>query len=73
MHQGWQSANLDPLSKPETFRAWLFERYSLRLQSTAWTRDWEPIIQICFECCEDLDRLALGPVAAVIYRMKSAA
>lgn len=73
MHQGGQSANPDPLSKPETFRAWLFEHYGLRLQSSAWARDWEPLVQICFECCEDLDRRALVPVAAVMYRMKSAA
>lgn len=73
MHQGGQSANPDPMSKPETFRAWLFDEYGVRLESCAWARDWEPFIQLCFECCEDIDRKALSPVAALIYTMKEAA
>lgn len=73
MHQGGQSANPDPLAKPETFRAWLFDRHGIRLQSTAWARDWEGFIRLAFECCEDADRMALGPVAAALYRMKSEA
>lgn len=73
MHQGGQSANPDPLEKPESFRAWLFDYYGVRLESCAWTRDWEPFIELCFECCEDVDRMALSPVAAVIYEMKKAA
>jgi len=73
MHQGGQSANPDPLSKPEIFRAWLFDHYGVRLNSVQWTREWEGLIQLCFECCEDVDRMALSPVAAVIYQMRSAA
>lgn len=73
MHQGGQSANPDPLDKPEAFRAWLFGEYGVRIESVAWAREWEPFIDRCFECCEDLDRMALSPVAAVIYRAKEAA
>jgi hypothetical protein len=73
MHQGGQSANPDPLSKPETFRAWLFGEYGVRIESCAWARDWEPVIQLAFECCEDVDRMALSPIGAVIYQMKEAA
>jgi len=73
MHQGGQSSNPDPLSKPETFRAWLFDHHGVRIESCAWARDWEPLIQKCFECCEDLDRMALGPIGAIIYDMKEAA
>ena len=73
MHQGGQSSNEDPLSNAEKFRAWLWQVFEVRLESCAWARDWEPFIQKCFECCEDIDRMALGPVAAVIYQMKEAA
>ena len=73
IHQGGQSANEDPLENPEKFRAWLWQVFEVRLESCAWSRDWEPYIQRVFECCEDLDRMALIPVAAVIYEMKKAA
>lgn len=73
MHQGGQSANTDPLSKPETFRAWLFDEYGVRLESCAWARDWEPLIRLCFDCCEDVDKMALSPIAALMYEMKEAA
>lgn len=73
MHQGGQSANADPLIKPEAFRAWLLDRHDVRIESCAWGRDWEPVIQLAFECCEDVDRMALSPVGAVIYEMKEAA
>lgn len=73
MHQGGQSSNEDPLSNTEKFRAWLWQVFEVRLESCAWARDWEPYIARSFECCEDLDRMALGPVAAVIYQMKEAA
>lgn len=73
MHQGGQSANEDPLVKPEGFRSWLMAKYGIRLESCAWARDWEPVITLIFECCEDLDRMALSPVGAVIYEMNKAA
>lgn len=73
MHQGGQSANEDPLVKPEAFRSWLMGEFGVRLESCAWTRDWEPFIQLSFECCEDLDRMALSPIGAVIYQMREAA
>ncbi|WP_372438737.1 hypothetical protein, partial [Pandoraea sputorum] len=70
---GGQSANPDPLSKPEVFRAWLFDHHGVRLASENWERDWQAFVKIAFECCEDVDRMALGPVAAAIYRMKNQA
>lgn len=73
MHQGGQSANEDPLANAEKFGGWLWAEFGCRLESCAWARDWEPFIQRTFECCEDLDRMALSPVAAVIYQMKEAA
>lgn len=73
MHQGGQSANEDPLANAEKFRAWMWQVYGVRLESCAWARDWESFIQCAFECCEDLDRMALSPIAAVIYQMKEAA
>lgn len=73
MHQGGQSANPDPLAKPETFRAWLFDKYRVRIESCAWARDWQPFINTTFDCCEDLDRMALRPIATIIYQMKEAA
>jgi len=73
MHQGGQSANVDPLVNAERFRAWMWQVYEVRLESCAWARDWEPYIARVFECCEDLDRMALSPIAAVIYQMKEAA
>ncbi|MCD5970755.1 hypothetical protein [Pseudomonas quasicaspiana] len=73
MHQGGQSANDDPLASAEKFRSWLWAEYGCRIESCAWARDWEPVIALSFECCEDLDRMALSPVGAVIYQMKAAA
>ncbi|MBC3948336.1 hypothetical protein [Pseudomonas folii] len=73
MHQGGQSANDDPLIKPEAFRSWLMGEFGVRIESCAWARDWEPFTTLAFECCEDLDRMALSPIGAVIYQMKEAA
>lgn len=73
MHQGGQSSNEDPFASPEKFRAWMWQFYGVRLESCAWARDWDPHVARAFECCEDLDRMALSPVAAVIYEMKEAA
>ena len=71
MHQGGQSANLDPLLKPEEFRQWLDDVYGVRLRSDQWTRDWAGFVGHCFEACDDLDREALKPVSDVIRVMKS--
>lgn len=70
MHQGGQSASLDPLQKPEAFRDWLDEWYGIRLASEAWTRDWGGFVELCFDACDDLDREALAPVSSVIRVMK---
>lgn len=71
MHQGGQSASLDPLRKPEEFRQWLDDEYGVRLASEAWSREWGGWVQLCFDACDDLDREALAPVASVIRVMKS--
>lgn len=73
MHQGGQSSSQDPFESPEWFKRWIDDVYGVVLPSCAWARDWEPFVQICFEVCEDLDKRALSPVAAVIYEMKEAA
>lgn len=73
MHQGGQSANDDPLASPEGFRAWLDAQYGVRLESSNWERDWGGFVSLAFECCEDLDKQALSPVAAAIYEMRRAA
>lgn len=73
MHQGGQSANEDPLASPEGFRAWLDAHYGVKLESPNWERDWGGFVSLVFECCEDLDKQALSPVAAAIYEMRRAA
>ncbi|MGW8465790.1 hypothetical protein [Pseudomonas sp. CLCA07] len=73
MHQGGQSANADPLIKPEMFRAWMDAEYGIKLPSAAWGRDWEPFVQFCFDACYDIDARALSPIGGVIYKMKEAA
>lgn len=73
MHQGGQSSNENPLASAEKFRAWMWQVYEVCLESCAWSREWGPYIARTFECCGELDRMALSPVAAVIYRMKEAA
>jgi len=73
MHQGGQSANADPLIKPELFRAWMEGEYGIKLPSVAWGRDWEPFVQLCFDACYDIDARALSPIGGVIYTMKEAA
>lgn len=73
MNQGGHSANEDPLTNAGKFRAWLWEEFGVRLESVRWAREWEGYIQLAFECCENIDRMALSPVAAVIYKMKEVA
>ncbi|MEN8639606.1 hypothetical protein [Pseudomonas sichuanensis] len=73
MHQGGQSANDDPLASPEGFRAWMDAHYGVALEPRNWERDWGDTVRLTFECCEDLDKKALSPVAAAIYEMRAAA
>lgn len=73
MHQGGQSSRPDPLERPEAFRRWLLEWHDVKLPSSNWERDWGALVKLCFEVCEDIDRAALAPVAALIYRMQEAA
>lgn len=73
MHQGGQSSMPDPLVMPEAFRAWLDGEYGVRLSSEQWSREWGAFIQHCFDACNDIDKQALAPVAAVIFEMKEAA
>lgn len=73
MNQGGQGAMPDHLVAPEAFRAWLDDEYGVRLASESWDREWGGFIRLCFDVCNDIDRRALGPVAAVIEQMKDAA
>lgn len=73
MHQGGQSSAPDPLSSPEGFRAALLDVYGVHLVSENWAREWQPFVQICFDVCNDIDRMALGPVAVVVNQMKDEA
>ncbi|PYG97990.1 hypothetical protein CVV67_23685 [Arthrobacter stackebrandtii] len=61
------------MASPEGFRAWMDAHYGVALDSRNWERDWGDVIRVSFECCEDLDRDALSPVAAAIYEMRRAA
>lgn len=72
MTQGGQGAGLDPLPTPEAFRRYVLHVYGVRLPSTAWGRDWQPWESLCFCVCDDLDRAALAPVAAVLATMREA-
>lgn len=73
MHQGGQSANPDPMANPETFRKWLADWHGVSLPSNNWERDWGGFVTMCFEACEDIDKRALSPIAALMYEMKEAA
>jgi len=73
MHQGGQNSASDPLAKPETFRAWLFEKHGVRLNSEAWQRDWVPFIDTCFDVCDEIDQQALEPVAKCLNLMRQVA
>lgn len=73
MHQGGQSANADPLAAPEAFRGWLEAHYGVSLSSVSWAREWGGYVTLAFECCEDLDKQALSPIAASLYQMKKIA
>lgn len=73
MHQGGQSSSDDPLESPEAFRAALLDVYGVRLASEAWAREWAPFVQHCFDVCNDIDKMALRPVAAALGEMKEAA
>lgn len=66
MHQGGQSSNTDPLISPEGFRNFLDDIYGVSLSSEQWTREWVPFIQACFDVCNDVDKMALRPVAIVV-------
>lgn len=66
MNQGGQGGCADPLINPEAFRQWLDDWYGVTLDSRNWDREWGVFIEACFKECNELDRKALGPVAAVL-------
>lgn len=72
-HQGGQSAAPDPLPTPEAFRTFLGYTYGVELDARNWDREWEEFIQACFDACNDLDQMALAPVARLLRDMKMAA
>lgn len=73
MNQGGQGGNPDPLEKPESFRAWLFDWYGVRLASENWSREWDSFVEACFKACNELDREALRPIAMAIENLCEAA
>lgn len=73
MHQGGQSEGIDPCPSAESFRAWMLAECKVSLPSENWGRDWSPFVEVCFAACDDLDRQALAPVAAVLGELKEAA
>ena len=72
-HQGGQSAAPDPLPTPERFRDFLDYTYGVALDSRNWASEWEVFVQACFDACNDLDQMALAPVARLLRDMKIAA
>lgn len=66
MNQGGQGGCADPLMNPEVFRQWLDDWYGISLDSRNWDREWGAFVEACFKECNELDRKALGPVAAVL-------
>ncbi|WP_273860920.1 hypothetical protein [Pseudomonas sp. LA5] len=72
-HQGGQSAAPDPLPTPEAFRTYLEYTYGVELDARNWDREWEEFVQACFAACNDLDAMALAPVARLLRAMKCAA
>ncbi|WP_347883245.1 hypothetical protein [Pseudomonas aestiva] len=72
-HQGGQSAAPDPLPTPERFRDFMDYTYGVELRSESWDSEWGDFIQRCFDACNDLDQLALAPVARLLREMKTAA
>jgi hypothetical protein len=73
MHQGGQSEGVDPCPTAEAFRAWIDQVHGVKLSSEQWAREWATFIQACFDACNDLDKLALRPLAQSISLMKEAA
>ena len=72
-HQGGQSAAPDPLPTPERFRDYLDYTYGVELDARNWEREWDEFVLACFDACNDLDQLALAPVARLLRDMKIAA
>jgi hypothetical protein len=70
MNQGGQGALADPLESPEAFRRWLLDVYGVALASSAWGRDWQPFVGLCFAACDAADRQALEPVGRVLATLK---
>lgn len=65
--------NPDPLERPGTFRAWLFDHHGIRLDRRNWSREWGWIVQELFRVCDRLDVQALAPVARVLEEERGVA
>lgn len=66
MNQGGQDGGSDVLARPEAFRAWVADQYSVSLSSQNWDRNWGGFVEACFGACNDLDRAALKPVSMAL-------
>lgn len=72
-HQGGQSEGQDMFPSPIAFRAHVLDEYGVELQSIAWDREWGDFIRCCETACDDMDRLSLAPIGALLYRLKETA
>lgn len=72
-HQGGQSEGQDMFPSPKAFRAHVLDEYGVELPSERWGRDWKPFIGHCGRACDEMDRQALAPIGALLYRLKETA
>lgn len=73
LHQGGMSEGIDPAPTPESFRMALDDVYGIHLESAAWAREWQPVIDMIMEVCSAIDKRALMPVASIVGELKAAA
>lgn len=73
LHQGGMSSGIDPVPTPDAFRQALEDVYGIELPSSAFKREWQPIIDMNMEICSVIDKMALMPVTACLNEMKEAA
>jgi len=73
LHQGGQSAGVDPLPTVEKMRLWILAEFGVALVGDQWARDWGDFVERCFDACNQLDKAALAPISRAISMMKEAA
>lgn len=73
LNQGGQGEGIDPVPTAELFRQALDDVYGVELSSQNWSREWEPLIQLIDEACNDIDKQVLAPISELLTVMKNAA